>query len=269
MGEYAEEAWQAVAHPGEPLEPEEPLLHGSEVAAARQEWAVQVKRRTLGHADCQGAPGYDIELGVVCYCGQVIHEPHPDDMAGPPAPLPASATTLQSHHAAPLVVPEETGRQVAAADSGLASAVNPADPILARIDVIDPTQPYTPDMVEEHLLEAVARLERGAHYERVCAEDVYDKTMRYEAAHARAILRAQKECGGAQDVRAAFAAVEVETEYIQLMIAKMKLKAIQGTMHSLRSVISAYQTISRSIGTAYGAAGRETNRNDSAFRPRF
>lgn len=236
-------------------------------AEERHEYAVQIKRADPEHAGCQGRPGYDPELGVVCFCGTPIGAVHPDDVLEPQV-LPASTTTAAAALAEPLAVPQDIGKQVVS-EANIASAVHPEDPILARIDVIDPSQPYTPEMVEEHLLDAVARLERGAHYERVCAEDVYDKTMRFESAHARALLKAHKEVGGAQDVRSAYAQVECETEYVDLLIAKMKLKAIQGTMHSLRSVISAYQTISRSVSTSYGAAGRESNINSRAFKPNF
>lgn len=238
--------------------PGEPPRRG--VGAERHEYAVGIKRAQPDHQSCPGAPGYDPELGVVCYCGEVIGQIHPDDLIDPPEHDLASQTTAAALAAQPLVTePVET--QVVA-ESGLASAVSPADPILARIDVIDPTGVYDARMVEEHLLDVVARLERGAHYERVCAEDVYDKTMRYDFALKRATLKARDAVGGGDvNERKAWAELQIEAEYVALMIAKMKADAIKSTMHSLRSVQSAYQSIAKSIGSAY-----QGTRNDA---PRF
>lgn len=241
--------------PGEP-----PLRDAHEHANARQEYAVQVKRASEKHSGCPGRPGYDPELGVVCYCGETIGQIHPDDIIDPPARALASQTTAAALEAVPLVT-EPIDEQVVS-ESGLASAVSPADPILARIDVIDPTGVYDSRMVEEHLLDVVARLERGAHYERVCAEDVYDKTMRYDFALKRATLKARDAVGGGDvNERKAWAELQIEAEYVALMIAKMKADAIKSTMHSLRSVQSAYQSIAKSIGSTYSAT-----RNDN---PKF
>lgn len=232
-----------------------------ELADERQSYAVHLKRRTEGHQSCPGAPRFDPELGVVCYCGEVLELPD-----GPPPttqPLPPSETTRAAAAAVPVIV-EPVDKQVTAS-SGIASAVHPQDPILARIDVIDPTAPYDAKMVEEHILDANARLERGAHYERVCAEDYYDKTMAYERARARALLQAHKEVGGAADIRGAWADVAVEAEYMDKMIAKMKLDAIKSTMHSLRAAISAYQSVAKSIATSYGTYSQSKNYNQNPF----
>lgn len=225
-------------------------LSAADIAAANFERARSMKRKDPLHADCPGKAAFDAELGVVCYCGTVLG--FPPDAVMPDLAMPLSQTTADARLAQPLVVQEET-RKVTSVN-GMASAVHPADPILASLDVIDPTAPYDSKMVEEHLLDAMARLERGAHYERFCAEDYADKVLKYEAAHARALLEAANH-GGAADIRAARAAVTCETEYIQRMIAKMKLDAVKANMHSLRSIMSGYQSVASSIRAAYSGGG--------------
>lgn len=219
------------------------------IAEKGQEYAVAVKRKNDEHASCPGRPAYDPELGVMCFCSEIIGPPMDDDLMAPAPPLPPSTTTLAAREAKPMEIapPPETVKDV----NGISSAVHPNDPILATIEIIDPTQPYTPDMVEKHLLDAVKRLEEGAHYERVCAEDHADKVMRYELKYNRKRIEARKAVGGAEGDREAWARVECETEYLEREISKLKLKAIQGTMHSLRSVISAYQSVAKSIASAY------------------
>ena len=219
------------------------------IAEANHAYAVQVKRADEKHAQCQGAPRYDPELGVMCYCTELIGPPREEDILAAPAGLPPSTVSQAAAAAQPLAVPEvETGVRDTA---GISSAVHPADPIMARVEIIDPTQVYTSEMVEKNLLDVVRRLEEGSHYERVCAEDYADKVMRYEMAYSRARIEAKKQIGGSEGDREAWARVECETQYLDREIAKLKLKAIQGTMHTLRSVQSAYQSVMKSISSAY------------------
>jgi hypothetical protein len=220
-----------------------------DIAEANHAYAVKVKRGNPGHAGCPGAPRYDVELGVMCFCTEIIGAPREADLLAAPPALPASTVSRDAESAAPLVVPEDTApvRDVA----GISSAVHPNDPILARVEIIDPTQPYDSAMVEKNLLDCVRRLEEGAHFERVCAEDYGDKIMRYELAYNRRRVEAKKEVGGSEGDREAWSRVQCESEYLDREIAKLRLKAIQGTMHSLRSIISAYQSVMKSISTAY------------------
>lgn len=199
------------------------------------------------HADCPNGV-WDEDYGPVCGCGVLLAEP----VEAAPRQLPASATTADadpSRHA----TTGEAGQEIAT-QGGIASAVAPADPITAALEVIDPNAPYDSKMVEEHMLDVMARLERGAHYQRVCEEEAYNAKLAYEMAHARAILDAQKQ-GGAADVRSAAATLACEEEYTRKMVADMKVKAIRETMHSLRSVLSGYQSVGKSISAAYTGGG--------------
>jgi hypothetical protein len=236
------------------------LSTAREVADRDHVYAVKIKRGNPEHAQCPGAPGYDPSVGVVCYCGAVIGEVRTEDLLAPLTPLPESTTTRAAANARPLAVPPV---ETPVRDTyGIASAVHPADPILARVEIIDPTQPYTSEQVEQHLLDVVRRLEEGAHFERVCAEDMYDKTIQYEQAYNRAKVRAKTEFGGSDGDRTAWAKLQCEAEWVALIIAKAKLDAIKGTMHSLRSVQSAYQSVMKSIMSAYTGT---SNSNPRAF----
>lgn len=210
---------------------------------------VKLKRANPAHSDCPGAPQFDEELGGICYCGLLLG--FPEGMESQDKALVPSVTTQAAGLAKPLRVADA---------GGISSAVDPGDPILAQLDIIDPTMPYDSKMVEEHILDTTARLERGVHYERICAEDYTDKVLKFEMAHSRARLKAMKECGGSEGDRVAWANVEVETEYVERMIAKMKLDAIKGTMHSLRSALSAYQSVAKSIASTYSAVNSATDR---------
>lgn len=223
------------------------------VAAANHQRAVALKRSLPEHAECPGAPSFDPEFGgVTCFCGEYLGmakgaQRDRDE-------LPPSRVTLDSADAEPVHI--EPIEQEVRTHSGLSSAVHPADPIVASVEVIDPNSIYTPADVEAHLLDATARLERGAHYERVCAEDYGDKALAYALAHTRARVAALKEVGGAESDRSAWAQMECEAEFIAMSIADMKLKAIKSTMHSLRSIQSTYQSVLRSVMATYNAAGQ-------------
>jgi hypothetical protein len=207
--------------------------------------AVQAEK---GHPDC--AMGIvDAEFGVVCGCGTILRE-----VEGlPPAPALDSQTTADAREAKP-IVPEPSDRLVTTR-SDIASAVDPADPIISQVQVIDPTAIYDSKMVEEHILDVIRRLEQGAHYQRVCEENVYHAKLELEKARARAMLEAYEQ-GGAADVRAARVMLATEVEHTIHMVAEMKLMAIRQTMHSLRSMLSGYQSVARSLQSAYSGAGR-------------
>lgn len=224
-------------------------MSAKDTAERNHAYAVSVKRAAPEHAGCPGAPRYDPELGVMCFCTELIGPPMEEDLFADPGKLPASTVSADAAAAAPLTVPEHVGRVQDV--KGISSAVHPNDPILARVEIIDPTLPYDSALVEKNLLDCVRRLEEGAHFERVCAEDYGDKIMRYEVIYNRRRLEAKKEVGGSEGDREAWTRVQCETEYLDREIAKLRLKAIQGTMHSLRSIISAYQSVMKSISTAY------------------
>lgn len=127
-----------------------------------------------------------------------------------------------------------------------------ADPVLARIPQLDLTRPLTPDEAGNHIAECVLRLEQGAVFHRVCIEEAFEADRVYQLAYARALVHAK----GASDQRRAVALLECEAEYTAKTIAEMKVKAVAATMHDLRSALSGYQSMSRTVNVTYQGAGQ-------------
>jgi hypothetical protein len=118
------------------------------------------------------------------------------------------------------------------------------DPLTARVVVIDPRQPYTPQMVEAQLLDIEARLERGMHAQRYWEERLFAARSAYTLKAAKARLNSP---GGAKDVRDAHVVVACEEEWRELELCEAMVRAMRETMHNLRSLQSGYQTVSRSV----------------------
>lgn len=215
-------------------------MDAATMRAARERKIRAAQEAHIGHDGCDLGM-LDPDMGLVCGCGVVLGDlraPEENDASLPAVPG--------------MVVAPYAGEVTAA--GGIASEISPADPVLSKLDIIDATHPYSPADVEQHLLEAVGRLERGAHYERVCGEDYAQICLEYEKAYARAFVKA-KDRGGSDKLAEQRARLDVEEIAGRRMIAKMKLEAVKGTMHSLRSVISSYQSVAKSIATAYMAGG--------------
>jgi hypothetical protein len=209
-------------------------------------------KREKGHGDCAG--GFiDAELGPVCGCGTILQE-----LGEVVLREPDSGVTEQAAEQATPATPLETDRRVFAAEKdatvGRMSRVDPADPIIAGLDVIDPTNPYTPAEVEAHMLDCMARLEAGAHFERLCIEERFQAQLAHDLAYARAIVAASSDRAAA-DTRKAKAVLETANEKTRLMVADMQVKAVQSTMHSLRATLIGYCSVAKSIGATYNTAG--------------
>jgi hypothetical protein len=126
--------------------------------------------------------------------------------------------------------------------------MNPAVP------VIDPSQPYGPAEVERAILDANRRLELGLKHEANLIAATEQAKIEYELAFARAIERS---AGGAADIRKANAVLASERQYRAWIDAKAARDAMKSITHTLRSTVSALQSVSRSVGTSYtGPQGR-------------
>lgn len=158
----------------------------------------------------------------------------------------------------PLGVQGETDLVPAMANGEAAVAgrktYHPDDPIAATIALIDPTKVYTPEEIERQILDCAARLERGAHFERAALEEEGRTELLWSNAYDLAVLNSDK---GAADTRKADAMVETRELHDAFINARMVRKAIQSTMHNLRSVLSGYQSVGKSIANTYGAANTQ------------
>lgn len=231
-----------------------------------------------GHLCLGGSWSSGAEPGVpLCGCG-VRLDTEPDFMAPPPAPVDEG-----SYYAPTVVDPPDddppppfrhaNGEPCYGCQSCLADAELPPwedDPdALERIgkDVtdahgsgevdmrpalptLDPTQPFGPAEIDARILEANARLERGAVHEANLVAAAEHLGIEYKLAFARAL---RDSTGGAADVRKAEATLATEREYRAWMDAVGAMKAMQSITHTLRSTLSGYQSVGRSVGAAYNS----------------
>lgn len=132
------------------------------------------------------------------------------------------------------------------------SVVVPADPIEAALSAIDPTKVYTPVDIELQLVDIERRLEQGQLFQRVWEVRQYRTALAFELSWAKAI---RSSGASAADMRKADATVECAEELAAKMEAELMVRAVRETMHNLRSMLSGYQSIARSIGASMSVAG--------------
>lgn len=222
-----------------------PALSVLELARWRERVIREMQCNAADHCEC--APGVCVDGDVVCACGVVLGK-----MPKMQGEIPPSLSTAAAPTGKHVRVETEKGEIVSTEE--VTSMVSPEDPIISRLAVIDPTRIYTPQEVQDHIADATARLERGAVYERFLAEAYGDAVI----VHHNAVTWAEykmKEHGSNGEERKAWARLQSEDQYTAMMVAKMKKDAIGATMHTLRSVLSAYQSIAKSISSIYSSGG--------------
>jgi hypothetical protein len=214
-----------------------------------------VAKRGDGQHAHHEMPYYDPEDGVVCACGHkfgVRFEDLDEELGNPATAVDAAEAVAEGAQAGALQIAapdeEQESRLVKAGRELVQREVNP---IVARVDLIDPTLPYGPKEVEQHILDATARLERGIVFEAALIASTHEATMVYTMAFSRALAR---QSGGDAEWRKARAIGEVEPQYEAMMRATMARDAMKATLHSLRSVLSSYQSVAKSVAANYGAA---------------
>lgn len=210
--------WQQVEPPQ--AEPQQP--GADEIAAGMAHYARAVRDESAAHREHDGEPVFDPERGTVCGCGEVIDE-GPDGTGYVPMGSPAN-------------LPAQTA----------------GDPVLTDLPPIDPHRHYTPADLERAMLETVRRLDAGLAMQAQWTE-VHERALyAYDKAAARARLRVK---GGAKDVRDAEVRVACEREADDVAEARMRVEVIKAAMHSLRSILSGYQSVGRSIGVLAQTGG--------------
>lgn len=214
------EAWNPPDDPGSP----------GEFARQLSGMARQILE-AAGHRDCPylGAAVYVPESSaVVCGCGEFEEAPELQD--DPPVDV------MVGGH-----VPYQA-----------------ADPIRSALALINPTEVYSPEQVERHILDTLYRLETGALFERHCIErasaaDAAFNRMYFATIHTTEQTSELKRKAEAE-VACEQAGLTAERDE-----AKMILAAVKATMHNLRAVLSGYQSTAKSVTAAYqtgGSAGR-------------
>ena len=126
------------------------------------------------------------------------------------------------------------------------------DPVKARLATIDPTLAYTPVDLEMRILDVLARLEQGAVFERDAIDDAARKELAWKKAFWVAREASEK---SAADKREADAMVKTMELYEAHLEASWVAKAVKATMHNLRSILSGYQSVAKSVTADMGAGG--------------
>jgi hypothetical protein len=116
------------------------------------------------------------------------------------------------------------------------------------VPLVDPTKPYGPAEIERAILDANRRLELGSKHEANLIAATEQLKIEYELAYARAVERS---VGGAADIRKANAVLASEREYRAWHEAMAARDAMKAVTHSLRSTVSALQSVGRSVGVSY------------------
>lgn len=150
-------------------------------------------------------------------------------------------------------LPRTPGGQV-----GGTVAYDPADPIASTLALIDPTEVYTPELVEQHILDVLSRLETGALFERQAIERWSRAQAAWEERYFRTYHASAERSEGKRKA-AAMVACDIAGLTQERWESKMVKDAVAATMHNLRSVLSGYQSVAKSITAAYnpgGSAGR-------------
>lgn len=218
------------------------------VPASSQDYAAELGkwcRRALssaGHDQCQwlGQAKYLPDSAtVVCGCGEFV-----------PAPVIETDGEGEAGEREP-----SAARRAQVAGTVVYEA---RDPIASTLALIDPSEIYTPDQVERHILDVLARLEMGALFERECIVQADHAVAEWNRVYWATIHTSEQ---SSELKRKAEAEVECQQRGLTEARdeAKMMASAAKATMHNLRAVLSGYQSVAKSVTAAYnpgGSAGR-------------
>jgi hypothetical protein len=177
-----------------------------------------------GHGACRHdeTARFDFQAGtIICGCGH----------------------TVQVEGAQQFVIDEDAPRDVELAAK---------DPVRATLATIDPTVAYTPVDLEMRILDVLARLEVGAVFHRKAIEDDGAAKLAWKTAYW--IAKNSSEATAA-DRREADAMVQTLELYEDHLRKEMVRKAVGETMHNLRSILSGYQSVAKSVNADFGAGG--------------
>lgn len=132
-----------------------------------------------------------------------------------------------------------------------AVTVAAADPIARTLALIGPGQDYTPDQVERLMLDCVMRLEEGQAFERWSLEQWAEAKRVYDREFAKQFTLS----AGAMELRRYTAEVACEALADDAARTEMVHRAAKMAMHNLRSTLSGYQSVLRSVQATFNAGG--------------
>lgn len=230
-----------------------------------------------GHGPCRGGE-FDMRLGPMCGCGVALDQvsdlmpAYPVPSADGYEPLLADPPPPFTHASGePCYGCQSCFAEILDDDTDVSPPVDvdadghPLDPevpgkelvdrhappdMTPGVPLLDPTAPFGPAEIEARILEANARLERGAIHEANLVASAEALGIEYTLAYAKALAVSS---GGAADQRKADATIATERLYRQWKETVAAMKAMQSVTHTLRSTLSGYQSVGKSIGANYGA----------------
>lgn len=168
---------------------------------------------------------------VVCGCGEFYPAPELG------APVALSPDRVDAHGPAAITVAA-------------------ADPIARTLALIGPAEDYRPDQVERFMLDAIRRLEEGQAFERWALEQASDARSKYDRAYAKEFVLAS----GAMELRRNTAEVACNELAEARDRTDMVYRAAKAAMHNLRSTLSGYQSVLKSVQATYQTGGTSGGR---------
>jgi hypothetical protein len=208
---------------------------------------VEDRLRNCGHTTCPQVGQADVTVDgsgnqvILCGCFEVF----------PLYPTPPAGASP--------VYDDEPPWEVDAAAAEVSRSAAPQDiapdllhRLARRLDHVDPRTHYTPEMLEQQILDVVRRIDAGTVYEAQLIGHAYETDAAYEMAYAKALGRAS---GGAEGDRKAAALVSVEDAFNAKAAAEMAKKVVSAAMHNLRASLSGYQSVLKSIQASMGTGG--------------
>jgi hypothetical protein len=112
------------------------------------------------------------------------------------------------------------------------------------------TRPYTPDQVEQEIVLLLDRLERGQGWLTTKEEERAAASLAYDLAFARALINSTAR---SKEVREAEAMLACREEYERKQLLELTCRTARDGLHSLRSSLSALQSVLKSINATMGA----------------
>lgn len=208
------------------------MSDSGDYAAELHRWCVRVLAEA-GHTSCSflATARYIPESGaVVCGCGQFTD--------------------------APMTVEEATEEEPGSAVARRGGTVpyEPTDPIKSTLALIDPTRIYTPEEVERHILDTLVRLETGALFERETILGANAAVDAWERLYWRAFNSSTATSEGKRKAEAMVACDDAGLTQEKFEAESLR-EAVKSTMHNLRSVLSGYQSVAKSVTATYQAGG--------------
>lgn len=111
-------------------------------------------------------------------------------------------------------------------------------------------RPYTPEEVELEIVGILSRIERGAGFQTTVVEELAAARLEFDLAYARAIIRTTSR---SKELREAEATLACQEQYERWKLLELKAKTTADGMHNLRSMLSGFQSVAKSIGVSLGA----------------